>query len=71
LCQDPVELQGDQLFCDCVASCVKAGKPHEPGAAHCRGKSGGAQQALNHIDRVVASDITEGKMDCAQAGNSY
>jgi len=30
-------------FAKCVASCVKARKPHGPGAAHCRGKSGGAQ----------------------------
>ena len=30
-------------FAKCVATCVKARKPHGPGAAHCRGKSFGAQ----------------------------
>jgi len=41
-------------FAKSVASCVKAGKPHGPGAAHRRGKSGGAQSHRHSITSIAS-----------------
>ena len=73
MCQDPVGLQGDQLFREMRRLLREGGKAAraQRGTLSWKIWWSAITQALNYIDRVVASDISEPEMDCAQAGNSY
>ena len=73
MCQDHVGLQGDQLFREMRRLLREGGKAAraQRGTLSWKIWWSAITQALNHIDRVVAADISEGEIDCAQASNSY